>query len=665
MSDRRTPASQTKGPSPGNGRQSAATPGRTSVFSSQTTDLRRDGELVSGVLRTAGMPLDETTRTFFEQRLGHDFGNVRVHADARAAQSADDLLADAYTAGEHIVFGPGRYAPASPKGRALLAHELSHVAQQSLPQSVPGSFRLSRPDSPAERAAESTVQRLALGLPAACRPVSESGVIHRAIKEDLREAIAGWGTDEEAIYARLRIAGEEEKKAVLGDPVLMQELQDDLSRGEWGTVLGLLGASAESRVHAASEGWGTDEEGIFEALRSTPALELKRQMESSTMLMELRDELSDDELGQAQAIITKSFFNEAAINFPDTYHALLLFPDTVNEACDQFEALGYDVAKNIIAHLSRGHEMQESVATDINTQINNDKKLARVQAAFEARWNISSQSKAGKGKKAPAWTVEMIRQLHAALRQVPEGHVVRADQNVPGIQKGELSGFRLIEGSTGYWANPFIEVGIEHSNVAGLTRHEVGHAMDDYLGSSTETFKKNSTNGWDWSKTSTTWETHMTDPWKRKDGKDVPPADRVKINALLDAYVKGDGSKGLRKDTDKTHPIRTYWDDGVPMIEAAKDLAGRKDKVYQHLGSVRKFGTCYFSWSTYYHEFYVYNLIVQDKRLTDYSLFGHPEFFAEMYEAYYEEGSGSKRGEKLKGVPNWKQFFDTVVHPAK
>ncbi len=558
MSDRRAPASQIKGPSPGNGRQSVAALGRASAFSSQTTGLRRDGELVSSVLRTAGMPLDETTRTVFEQRFGHDFGTVRVHTDARAAESAESLFADAYTAGDHIVFGPGRYAPASPEGRALLTHELSHVAQQSVPQPLPGSFRVSRPDSVHEQAADATVQRLALGLPAACQPDSEPGVIHRAIKEDLREAIAGWGTDEEAIYARLRIAGKEEKAAVLGDPVLMEELQDDLSRGEWGTVLGLLGASAESRVHAASEGWGTDEEGIFEALRSTPALELKRQMEGSTLLMELRDELSDDELGQAQAIITKAFLNEGAINYPDTYHALLFFPDTVNEACDHFEAIGFDVAKGIIAYLARGHEMPDSVETDTNTQINHDKKLARVQAAFEARWNISSQSKAGKGKQAPAWTVDMIRRLNAALNQVPEGHVVRADQNVPGTQKGELSGFRLIEGSGGFWSNPFIEVGEERSDVAGLTRHEVGHAMDDYLGSSTETFKKNSTNGWDWSKTSTTWETHMTDPWKRKDGKDVPPADRVKINALLDAYVKGDGSKGLRKDTDKTHPIRTY-----------------------------------------------------------------------------------------------------------
>jgi hypothetical protein len=55
---------------------------------------------------------------------------------------------------------------------------------------------------------------------------------------------------------------------------------------------------------------------------------------------------------------------------------------------------------------------------------------------------------------------------------------------------------------------------------------------------------------------------------------------------------------------------------------------------------------------------------VQDKRLTDYSLFGHPEFFAEMYEAYYEAGPGPGRGTKLTGVPSWKQFFDTTVHPT-
>jgi hypothetical protein len=65
-----------------------------------------------------------------EPRFGHDFSRVRVHIDAPAVASAQALAARAYTAGSHIVFGAGAYAPDSGAGRHLLAHELTHVAQQ-------------------------------------------------------------------------------------------------------------------------------------------------------------------------------------------------------------------------------------------------------------------------------------------------------------------------------------------------------------------------------------------------------------------------------------------------------------------------------------------------------------------------------------------------------
>lgn len=79
----------------------------------------------------SGEPLDPATRAFFEPRFGHDFGRVRVHADDRAAQSAEAINARAYTAGQRIVFGPGQYAPQTMPGQELLAHELTHVVQQS------------------------------------------------------------------------------------------------------------------------------------------------------------------------------------------------------------------------------------------------------------------------------------------------------------------------------------------------------------------------------------------------------------------------------------------------------------------------------------------------------------------------------------------------------
>jgi Domain of unknown function (DUF4157) len=66
--------------------------------------------------------------TFFN---GYDFSRVRVHTDARAAESARAIGAQAYTVGNDVVFGAGRFAPATREGRRLIAHELTHVLQQS------------------------------------------------------------------------------------------------------------------------------------------------------------------------------------------------------------------------------------------------------------------------------------------------------------------------------------------------------------------------------------------------------------------------------------------------------------------------------------------------------------------------------------------------------
>lgn len=87
--------------------------------------------LVHDVLRSPGQPLDPATRTFMEPRFGHDFSRVRIHADARAAASAQAVNARAYTVGYDITFAEGRYAPSSRDGQHLLAHELTHVIQQS------------------------------------------------------------------------------------------------------------------------------------------------------------------------------------------------------------------------------------------------------------------------------------------------------------------------------------------------------------------------------------------------------------------------------------------------------------------------------------------------------------------------------------------------------
>jgi len=66
-----------------------------------------------------------------EPRFGYDFSGVRTHTSAEAAQSAQAVSARAFTAGNHVVFGDGQYQPSTSSGQRLLAHELSHVIQQS------------------------------------------------------------------------------------------------------------------------------------------------------------------------------------------------------------------------------------------------------------------------------------------------------------------------------------------------------------------------------------------------------------------------------------------------------------------------------------------------------------------------------------------------------
>lgn len=87
--------------------------------------------LVQDVLASSGRPLDRATRGLFESRFGHDFSQVRIHADATAAESARSVNALAYTVGRDVVFGAGQYSPHTRPGQRLLAHELAHVLQQT------------------------------------------------------------------------------------------------------------------------------------------------------------------------------------------------------------------------------------------------------------------------------------------------------------------------------------------------------------------------------------------------------------------------------------------------------------------------------------------------------------------------------------------------------
>lgn len=86
---------------------------------------------IGALAPTAGTPLDRATREFFEPRFRRDLSGVRLHTDTGAANAAQALQARAFTVGHHIGFGAGHYAPHTGTGKRLLAHELTHVVQQT------------------------------------------------------------------------------------------------------------------------------------------------------------------------------------------------------------------------------------------------------------------------------------------------------------------------------------------------------------------------------------------------------------------------------------------------------------------------------------------------------------------------------------------------------
>ncbi|MFI7543538.1 DUF4157 domain-containing protein [Actinoplanes sp. NPDC049599] len=132
---------------------------------------------VHGVVGAGGgAPLDADTRADMESRLGHDFGDVRVHTDQAAHDSAKAMNAQAYTVGSSVVFQRDRYDPASADGKLMLAHELTHVVQQRHGPvdgtDAGGGVRVSDPSDRFERAAVANAER-AMAQPATAQRTAE------------------------------------------------------------------------------------------------------------------------------------------------------------------------------------------------------------------------------------------------------------------------------------------------------------------------------------------------------------------------------------------------------------------------------------------------------------------------------------------------------------
>ena len=84
----------------------------------------------TGFLERGGRPLPKAIRSYLEPRFGHDFSQIRVHADDHASRLCRSINAQAFTYRDNIYFGDGYFNPNTQGGKRLLAHELTHTLQQ-------------------------------------------------------------------------------------------------------------------------------------------------------------------------------------------------------------------------------------------------------------------------------------------------------------------------------------------------------------------------------------------------------------------------------------------------------------------------------------------------------------------------------------------------------
>lgn len=148
--------------------------------------------LLRTVSRTAGtgQPLDATTRGHFERRLGVDLGGVRIYTGTFAEQVTARHSAEAVTVGgTGMIFMSGTpdRSPATSAGRALLAHELTHVAQASrgLYRSAPGE---SAPLATKEHEAEAEREE-AQEAAIASGAMNPKGIDHEKAQQELLEVV--------------------------------------------------------------------------------------------------------------------------------------------------------------------------------------------------------------------------------------------------------------------------------------------------------------------------------------------------------------------------------------------------------------------------------------------------------------------------------------------
>jgi len=311
--------------------------------------------LVHDVLASPGRPLDELARAKFEGGIQHDLSQVRIHADEKAAESAKSVDALAYTVGNDIVFGRGKFQLGSSDGDRLLAHELAHTLQQERSfqlvlqrQGDPEKKQPKTLDDPAAKAAEAPAQAQVdvrtwpAKLPRAQRKGIQEQIKKVPNKLELENTAIGGQTldaDQKKIVAKIRQNRESLPPfpGLKATPAMYRKGEDTQGGFVYGGEAPKAGVGTDKIRNEILAELGT-KEGALSAVNTYDDawLTLSSGLKGAQLSMVMERFLSRDEEA-------KNMFLDAGVAFDK---GKLLLVNTENGAIETDQLVGGEIGKN-------------------------------------------------------------------------------------------------------------------------------------------------------------------------------------------------------------------------------------------------------------------------------------------------------------------------------
>ncbi|MCP4329279.1 MAG: DUF4157 domain-containing protein [Alphaproteobacteria bacterium] len=419
-------------------------------------DLDPDLDRRVAGIRGGGRPLPGAVRQSLEPRFGFDFSHVRIHTDQESGAVARKLGARAFTVGRDIVFGPSTYAPHSRDGRHLLAHELTHVVQQSAGTDGSANSDVVRraptvEADPAVGALKTAVEGDDNDVRALIDGDFWSGVTLRpAEAAQLLDNLLTGATLDEDEKSGLKVLGKAKDQSVLDGTLLeldargrFRKLLDDYHGAEYHTLLELLSRSIDGLpvkaiyLDAFIAMWWVrkhEEQAIVVLLERTSGSDLAALLAAEDRQAELRSAIDADDLSQRFETIASqvnvTVFGDISGKLRKIFE-ITARPSTGSKT-QAGKVLSEDDINQILAAAaadlaSELQDYKDELAAAIAA--NEHDKVTKINRHFEARIAKLLNSKRRELKYELRWDVEFNRGLDDAYgRQWSEGDLQKIDE---------------------------------------------------------------------------------------------------------------------------------------------------------------------------------------------------------------------------------------------